>query len=777
MSKHEKVPGVGAYGGPAGGWGALQAVARALRAQMALNRETRALRRVNQPQGFDCPGCAWPDPRHASSFEFCENGAKAVAWEATRKRADLEFFASHTASELWNWTDFALEDAGRLTHPVIYDAATDRYVPIAWEDAFARIGRELRKLPDPNMAEFYTSGRTSNEAAFMYQVFVREFGTNNFPDCSNMCHEATSVGLPDSIGVGKGTVTLEDFDHADLVFCMGHNPGTNHPRMLSTLRDVSKRGGTIVVFNPLKERGLERFLSPQHPVEMLTGRATKIASVYHQVRVGGDAAVMKGLMKALLALEGKNGRQAIDRAFIAEHTAGYDALVQNLKATKWKDLERCSGLTRREIESTAEIYANAKNVIFCYGMGLTQHRHGTQVVQQLANLMLMRGQIGREGAGICPLRGHSNVQGDRTVGITEMPNDDLLDRLESTFGFKPPREHGHGAVEAIKAMAEGRSKTLICMGGNLPVAMSDPQVCFDAMRKLDLAVHIATKLNRSHLLLAKTSIILPCLGRTELDEQETGPQSVTVEDSMSVVHASAGRLKPASPDLKSEPAVVAGIAKATLPNSKVDWDGFVADYNTIRDAIEKVFPAFADFNERVRVPGGFRLYIAASERQWLTPNGKANFIVFDGLDCDTRAGEPEALMLATVRSHDQYNTTIYGFNDRYRGITGRRDVIFMHKDDLEARGLSHGDLVDVEAIASAGDGAEKRVLRNLTAVEFEIARNSAAAYYPEANPLVALQSYDARSGTPAYKSIPVRVRAAAEQKMEARRQPAEAVPA
>ena len=368
MTKHEKVPGVGAYGGPAGGWGALQAVARALRAQMALNRETRALRRVNQPQGFDCPGCAWPDPRHASSFEFCENGAKAVAWEATRKRADLEFFASHTASELWNWTDFALEDAGRLTHPVIYDAASDHFVPIAWEDAFARIGRELRKLPDPNMAEFYTSGRTSNEAAFMYQVFVREFGTNNFPDCSNMCHEATSVGLPDSIGVGKGTVTLEDFDHADLVFCMGHNPGTNHPRMLSTLRDVSKRGGTIVVFNPLKERGLERFLSPQHPVEMLTGRATKIASVYHQVRVGGDAAVMKGLMKALLALEGKNGRQVIDRAFLAEHTAGYEALVQDLKATKWKDIERCSGLTRREIESTAEIYANAKNVIFCYGM-------------------------------------------------------------------------------------------------------------------------------------------------------------------------------------------------------------------------------------------------------------------------------------------------------------------------------------------------------------------------------------------------------------------------
>jgi molybdopterin-dependent oxidoreductase alpha subunit len=553
---------------------------------------------------------------------------------------------------------------------------------------------------------------------------------------------------------------------------MGHNPGTNHPRMLSTLRDVSKRGGTIVVFNPLRERGLERFLSPQHPVEMLTGRATKIASVYHQVRVGGDAAVLKGLMKALLALDGKNGRQVIDRDFIKEHASGYEALVQDLKATKWKEIERCSGLTRRDIESTADIYANAKNVIFCYGMGLTQHRYGTQVVQQLANLMLMRGQVGREGAGICPLRGHSNVQGDRTVGITEIPNAELLDRLEATFGFKPPREHGHGAVESIKAIADGRSKAIVCMGGNLPVAMSDPQACFEAMRKLDLAVHIATKLNRSHLLLAKNSFILPCLGRTELDEQATGPQSVTVEDSMAVVHASAGRLKPASPDLKSEPAIVAGIAKATLPETKVDWDGFVADYNAIRDAIEKVFPAFADFNERVSQPGGFRLYIAASERKWLTPNGKANFIVFNGLECDTRATETGALMLATIRSHDQYNTTIYGFNDRYRGIKGLRDVIFMHEDDLAARGLSHGDLVDVEAIPAADDVGEARVLRSLTAVAFEIARNSAAAYYPEANPLIALQHYDARSGTPAYKSVPVRVRKAAQTaKTQARSEP------
>jgi len=765
MTKRE-VPGVGVYGGPAGGWGALQAVAYALRAQMAVKRETRALSRVNQPQGFDCPGCAWPDPLHASSFEFCENGAKAVAWEATRKRADLDFFSGNSVTELWNRSDFELEDAGRLTQPLAYDAASDRFVPISWDDAFARIGEQLRALPDPDMAEFYTSGRTSNEAAFLYQLFVREFGTNNFPDCSNMCHEATSVGLPESIGVGKGTVSLEDFDHADAVFCIGHNPGTNHPRMLATLREVSKRGGTIVVFNPLRERGLERFASPQSPLEMLTLRSTRIASVYHQPKVGGDAAVLKGLMKAVMALDDASraagGPDVIDRAFLAEHTAGFEALAADIAEASWDQIERCSGLTRAEIESTAEIYANAKNVIFCYGMGVTQHRDGTAMVQQMANLMLMRGNIGRPGAGICPLRGHSNVQGDRTVGITEIPTADFLDRIEATFGFNPPRAKGHAAVESIEAMLDGRSKALICLGGNLAVAMPDPEQCFAAMRKLDLVVHIATKLNRSHLLLAKHSFILPCLGRTELDEQETGLQSITVEDSMAMVHASAGKLKPASQDLRSEPAIVAGLAKATLPNTKVDWDAMIADYSLIRDAIEKCLPAFADFNERIKQPGGFRLPIPAAERVWKTPNGKANFIVFSGLDSDVRMYEPDALVLATIRSHDQYNTTIYGFNDRYRGIKGRRDVVFLNEADLAARGLAHGDLIDVEAIGLPNDNDAPRILRRLTAVAFDIARGSAAAYYPEANPLVALSQYDARSGTPAYKSVPIRITAAAE---------------
>jgi len=765
MAKRD-VPGVGVYGGPAGGWGALQAVASALRAQMAVKRETKALARVNQPQGFDCPGCAWPDPAHASSFEFCENGAKAVAWEATRKRADLDFFASSSVSELWNRSDFELEDAGRLTHPLAYDAATDHFVPISWDDAFARIGEQLRALPHPDMAEFYTSGRTSNEAAFLYQLFVREFGTNNFPDCSNMCHEATSVGLPESIGVGKGTVSLEDFDHADAVFCIGHNPGTNHPRMLATLREVSKRGGTIVVFNPLRERGLERFASPQSPLEMLTFSSTPIASVYHQPKVGGDAAVLKGLMKAVMALDAASraagGPDIIDRAFLAEHTVGFTALAADIEEASWEQIERCSGLTRAEIESTAAIYANAKSVIFCYGMGVTQHRDGTAMVQQMANLMLMRGNIGRPGAGICPLRGHSNVQGDRTVGITEIPGKDFLDRIEATFGFSPPREKGHAAVESIQAMLEGHAKALVCMGGNLAVAMPDPEQSFKAARKLDLVVHIATKLNRSHLLLAKHSFILPCLGRTELDEQATGMQSITVEDSMAMIHASAGKLKPASTDLRSEPAIVAGLAKATLPNTKVDWDSMIADYSLIRDAIEKCLPAFADFNERIKHPGGFRLPIPAADRVWNTPNGKANFLVFEGMERDDRVREPGALILATIRSHDQYNTTIYGFNDRYRGIKGRRDVVFLNAADLTERGLAHGDLIDVEAIGMPEEDGSPRILRRLTAVAFDISRGSAAAYYPEANPLVALGSYDARSGTPAYKSIPIRITASVE---------------
>lgn len=764
------VPGIGEYGGPAGGWGALQAVAKALRGEMTAHGTTIMLQ-VNQPTGFDCPGCAWPDPRHGSSFEFCENGAKAVSWEATNKRVTPGFFARHSVGELWERDDFDLEFEGRLTHPMVYDAATDHYVPVSWDDAFARIGAALRALPAPDMAEFYASGRASNEAAFLYQLFAREYGTNNFPDCSNMCHEATSVGLPASIGVGKGTVSLEDFDHCDAIFSFGHNPGTNHPRMMATLRAAALRHAPIVVFNPLKERSLERFKSPQSPVEMTIGKAVPIASHYYQVRVGGDSAVLKGMMKALLAADARQvaegGPSLLDRAFIGEHTHGFDALAADLDGTPWDEIEHVSGLPRADIETAAAIYAKAKRVIVCYGMGITQHRHGTSNVQQLANLLLLGGHIGREGAGICPLRGHSNVQGDRTVGITEIPTEGFLDALERVFGIEAPRAHGHGAVAAMEAMRDGRAKALLCLGGNLAVAMPDPEACFAAVRGLDLVVNIATKLNRSHLLVGKgegqLAFLLPCLGRTELDVQATGPQSVSVEDSMSMVHSSRGTLPPASEHLRSEPAIVAGIARATLPHSKVDWEDLVADYGRIRDRIEAVFPDFDDYNARVAQPRGFRLESPAMRREWRTATGKANFIVDDGRRQRplARSDARDTLVLATIRSHDQYNTTIYGKNDRYRGVTGRRDVIFLHEDDLAARGLEHGDIVDVEAAAQGDHPGAPRVLRNLVAVAFDIARGSAAAYYPEANGLVALSNFDERSGTPSYKSIPVVIRRAA----------------
>ena len=736
----DNLEGISDYKGPAGGWGALGAVARTVREQMKASPDTRALLQMNQPDGFDCPGCAWPDPKHTSSFEFCENGAKAVTWEATVKRVDPDFFAQHSVSELWTWSDHRLEDAGRLTEPLRYDPETDHFVPISWDEAFARAGAVLRALDDPHACEFYCSGRASNEAAFLYQLFAREFGTNNFPDCSNMCHEATSVGLPKSIGIGKGTVTLEDFDHADAIFCIGHNPGTNHPRMLSTLAAASKRGVPIVVANPMRERGLERFKSPQHPTEMLSTHATPLASAYHQVRIGGDMAMLKGMMKLVIAAD------ALDHAFIAEHTEGIEALKADLDATSWDWIETESGLTRDAIETMAKVYIDAERVIVCYGMGITQHRHGTQNVQSIANLLLLRGNFGKEGAGICPLRGHSNVQGDRTVGITEIPTEDMLERLDAAYGIASPRAHGHNAVEALEAMREGRSRALIGLGGNLAVAMPDPEACFAAVRGLDLSVNVLTKFNRTCLLTAGETLVLPCLGRTELDEQEAGAQFVTVEDSMSMVHASRGKLKAPGPHVRSEPAIVAGLAKAAMPHTRVDWDGLVADYDRIREGIEQVYPDFHAFNRRVREPGGFRLTIPPSDRIWKTPSGKAQFIAHPS----AREDGARSMLLTTIRSHDQYNTTIYSLDDRYRGVTGRRDVIFANEVDLDMLGLAHGDIVDVTTPAG-------RALKGFTVVKHAIARGSLAAYYPEANCLVPLDDYDPVSGTPAYKSIPVEI--------------------
>ena len=751
-----KPTGIHRYDAPAGGWGALKATAQAVATQMRIAEAPALLLRTNKPDGFDCPGCAWPDKAHTSTFQFCENGAKAVTWEATRKRVTPEFFAAHPVAELLTWSDHDLENAGRLTHPLAYDAASDTYQAIEWDDAFARIGQTLASLPDPDMVEFYTSGRASNEAAFLFSLYAREFGTNNFPDCSNLCHEATSVGLPQAIGIGKGTVSLEDFDACDLIISMGHNPGTNHPRMMGTLHECARRGVPIIVFNPLRERALERFADPQDPIEMGTFGATRIASTYFQVKVGGDAAALKGIMKALMEAD-RDGRATLDHEFIARHTHGYEAFAEDLDATAWADIEQASGLRRRDLEQVAQAYARANATIVTYGMGITQHERGTRNVQQIAALLLMRGNIGKPGAGICPLRGHSNVQGNRTVGITEKIDDAMFDRVEQTFGFRPPARPGHDAVDAMKAMAAGRAKALICLCGNFAIALPDAEQCERGMRQLDLAVHLNTKLNRSHLLVGKQSIILPVLSRTESDVQAGGAQSITVEDSMSMVHASRGKLLPASTHLRSEPAIIAGMAQATLPHSRVPWAHLIEDYDRIRDLIEKIYPDFRDYNARIRKPGGFRLPLPPTERIWKTPSGKAEFIPFAGLREDPDIVEGNILRLTTLRSHDQYNTTIYGLDDRYRGVFGRRDVLFMNASDLARHGIAHGDEVD---IVTSLPGQGHRRLR-LTAIRHDIAAGSVGAYYPEANNLCPLDYQDTESGTPGYKSIPVRIQKAA----------------
>ncbi|BEO28202.1 oxidoreductase alpha (molybdopterin) subunit [Serratia marcescens] len=751
MAKRRAVPGVHPYDGPAGGWGALKATAIAVRTQMDTLEAPVTLMRTNQPDGFDCPGCAWPDKEHRSTFQFCENGAKAVTWEATSKRVTPEFLAQNTVTSLLQKTDYQLEDYGRLTTPLFYDAGTDTLRPLAWDEAFQRIAAVLQTLP-PEQVEFYTSGRASNEAAYLFQLFAREFGSNNFPDCSNMCHEPTSVGLPQSIGIGKGTVSLDDFDSAELVISIGHNPGTNHPRMMGTLHELARKKVPIIVFNPLRERALERFTDPQNVIEMATYSSTPIASTYYQVKAGGDAAALKGIAKALLQLD-ETQRNAVDHAFIAEHTEGFAAFAADLAATRWEAIEAESGLARRDLEQVAAAYAKSNATIVTYGMGITQHNKGTANVRLIADLLLLRGNIGKPGAGICPLRGHSNVQGNRTVGITEKPSADFLTKLETVFGFTPPKAHGHDAVKCMQAMIDGTSKALICLGGNFAVALPDPEQSFPAMKALELSVHIGTKLNRSHLLVAKQTLILPCLGRTELDLQAGGRQSVTVEDSMSMVHASSGKLKPASELLRSEPAIVAGMAKAVMPASKVPWDELIEDYDVIRDLIEKTIPGFDDYNARIRQPGGFRMPLPPTERRWPTPTGKEMFSVFSGLHEDETVADQDTLRLITLRSHDQYNTTIYALDDRYRGVFGRRDVLFMNDSDLQRLGLEHGDVVDLE---TALPGCTQRLV-GITVIAYNISAGSVGAYYPEANVLVPLHYIDEESGTPSYKSVPIRV--------------------
>jgi len=751
------------YHGPAGGWGALRSVAQSWLGSGNALKNIRTLLKTNQNGGFDCPGCAWGDSPHDDTVKFCENGAKAVNWEATKRRVDAEFFARYSVSQLREQSDYWLEYQGRLTQPMRYDADTDHYLPIGWDAAFALIGEQLKRLETPHQAEFYISGRASNEAAFLYQLFGRAFGTNNFPDCSNMCHEASGVALGGSIGVGKGTVTFDDFAHADAIFVLGQNPGTNHPRMLEPLREAVQRGAQVVCFNPLKERGLERFQHPQKPLEMLGNQDAPTNTAYFRPNLGGDLAALRGMAKFLLQWERdaqQQGTDAVfDHAFIDEHTQGLDDYLNVIDATPWSLIEGQSGLSRADIEQAARMYRHAERAIVCWAMGITQHRHSVATIQEIANLLLLRGNLGKPGAGACPVRGHSNVQGDRTMGINERPPAALLDAIEQRFSFSVPRAHGHNTIEAINAMLAGQAKVFIGLGGNFAQATPDSPRTHEALRNCELTVQISTKLNRSHLTNGKQALILPCLGRTDIDLQASGPQAVTVEDSFSMVHASWGQLQPLSPQMRSEPAIVAGIAAATLGKHPMDWHWLVEDYARIRELIEATIPGFADFNAKLKQPGGFYLGNAAARRTWNTASGRAQFkhhpLPLDLVPAEaSRDGQTPDLILQTLRSHDQYNTTLYGLNDRYRGVKGMREVVFVNPSDLQRLGFENGEVVDL--ISLWDDGIERKV-RGFTLLAYDTPLGQAAAYYPETNPLVPLGSFGEGSHTPTSKFVAIKV--------------------
>ncbi|SDH94704.1 oxidoreductase alpha (molybdopterin) subunit [Vibrio xiamenensis] len=749
------------YSGSAGGWGALKATTQHLFKSENVAKNISNLLRTNQDHGFDCPGCAWGEKGVPGRFRFCENGAKAVNWEATTRRVDRDFFAKYSVSWLNKQTDYYLEYQGRLNEPMRYNPDTDHYEPISWDEAFAVIAEHLNALESPNQAEFYTSGRASNEAAFVYQLFARRFGTNNFPDCSNMCHEATSVALSKTIGIGKGTVTIEDFEIADAIFLFGQNPGTNHPRMLETLASANKRGAQVVAFNNLKERGLERFTNPQHPLEMLSNGSTPTTSHYFMPKLGGDMAVVRGIVKVLLERHiqaQQQGESVFDLEFIAEHTEGMDEYLATVSATPWEQIFAQSGLSQDEIVQAADIYANAKTRIVTWAMGVTQHKHSVATIQELVNLQLLFGQVGKPGAGLCPVRGHSNVQGDRTVGINEKPPATLLQNIESVFGFEPPKEHGHNVVNALQAMSRGESKVFIGLGGNLVAAAPDTERVMAAMAQCNLTVNIATKLNRSHVNPGKDSIILPCYGRTDIDIQASGEQKVTVEDSFSMVHSSSGRVDVSGELMRSEVAIIVGMAKATLgAMNPVDWQSLADNYNNIRDYIEKTIPGFTQFNQRLDNPGGFYLGNSARSLVWNTPQSKAqisNNVLPESLLIHDVKSTPKrpVFVLQTMRSHDQYNTTVYGYDDRYRGVFGERNVVFVNPQDIEALGLKAEDLVDIETLWTDD---KVRKIHGFKVIPYQIPQGNIAAYFPEANPLIPLESKGDFSDTPTSKSIAV----------------------
>ena len=759
MGKHSgKDVKIGRATMPAGGWGSVAKVSTILLDQRVPIKDGQLLLSQNKPDGFACVSCAWAKPANPHPFEFCESGAKATAWETTSKTIGAGFFARHTVTALEAWDDHTLEDQGRLTVPLRWDAASDTYREVSWETAFAEIGATLRAM-DREQVVFYASGRASLETSYMYALLARMYGNNNLPDSSNMCHESTSVGLKKTIGVPVGTVALHDFEETDCIFFFGQNVGTNSPRMLHQLQQARARGVPIITFNPLRERGLVSFTNPQSPVEMLTGRETPISTQYHQVRPGGDTAAIMGLCKAVFdlddAAQAAGVQRVLDVAFIQEHTQGFSKFEQSVRACGWDEIERESGLRRADLEAAAAVYCEAGAVMGIYGMGVTQHRNGVQNVTMIVNLLLLRGNIGKPGAGVCPVRGHSNVQGQRTVGITEKPELAPLDKLEKQYGFEPPRKKGMNTVEACEAILAGKVQAFIGLGGNFVRAVPERGLMEAAWREIPLTVQIATKLNRNHVIHGKASYVLPCLGRIEIDRQAGGEQDVTVEDSTGCMHGSRGRAEPVAGTLLSEPAIVAGIAKATLDaNARVDWDRWVGDYSLVREAIAETYPdIFHDFNARMWTPGGFRRPLGAAHRVWNTPSGKAQFTAPEALAGNPDlAGGAATVRLFTVRSDGQFNTTIYNYDDHFRGVRGSRMVLFMARADMARYALGEGELVSLRTAAM--DGVERRV-DGLAVVPYDVPEGCIAGYYPELNALIPLWHHAKESKVPAAKAIDV----------------------
>ena len=741
----------GEYEHPAAGWGAALTVGKVLLEQRQPLAGTRAMFTMNHPKsGFDCPGCAWPDDKGVT-LDICENGIKHVTWEMTHKRVGKEFFAEHSVTELSQWSDFALEDAGRLVGPMVYDAASDHYVPISWNDAFRLIAEQITALDSPDQAAFYTSGRLSNEASFLYQLFARELGTNNLPDCSNMCHEGSGRGLTASLATPKGTADLEDWETCDALFVLGVNAASNAPRMLTSLAEAVDRGAQVVHVNTLREVAGTRTIVPHEIVDMATFHSTPTSTMNLQVRPGGDLALVRGMAKVVFEAS-ETDPTALDQAFLDEYTTGLDAYRALVEATPWAQLVEQAGLTEAEIRGAADVYLSADRTVISWCLGVSQHQHGVDTVREIVNLLLLRGNVGRKGTGPSPVRGHSNVQGNRTCGINHKPTEKWLAKLDEMCGITSPREPGLDTVHTVAALHRGDLKVFLGMGGNFVRAAPDTKLTAEGMGRCELTVHVSTKLNRSHLTHGKRALILPCLGRTERDIQEAGPQSISTEDAMSSVMLSLGSRKPASPHLLSEPEIIARIARATMPESATPWERYVGDYDRIRDTMAKVLPGFEGFNELVRQHYGFRIPQPAREREFQTPSGKAEFS--DAELPNVIPEEADVLVLQTMRSHDQWNTTIYSADDRYRGVRNIRELVFMHRRDMKERGIAEGDLVDI--VATSRDGSVRSVT-GFRALEYDTPRGSAAGYFPELNVLLGPDDYSRQSDQPLMKDIRVRI--------------------